>query len=209
VTGSWSVERLTGSATELHSRELPDPVDRAAWVLEATAPALVLGSAQPSIEVAGLEVCRRRSGGGAVLVRPAEVLWIDVLLPRGDPLWDDDVGRAPHWLGDTWRDALGDGVVHTGEMIHSHWSSAICFAGIGPGEVLMGGAKVVGISQRRTRAGARFQCVVLRTWDPSELARIFAPGEWREVADRLNGVAFGVADLAGLEAAFLAALTSR
>jgi lipoate-protein ligase A len=209
VTGSWSVERLTGSATELHSRELPDPVERSAWILEATAPALVLGSTQPWIDVPALEVCRRRSGGGAVLVRPHEVLWIDVLLPRDDPLWDDDVARATHWLGETWRDALGAGLVHTGEMIRTLWSSAICFAGVGPGEVLVDGAKVVGISQRRTRAGARFQCAVMRTWDPSQLARIFAPREWREVAALLDQVAVGVADLPALEAAFLTALSSR
>ncbi len=209
MTGSWSVERLTGSATELHSRELPHPVERAAWILEATAPALVLGSTQPWIDVPALEVCRRRSGGGAVLVRPHEVLWIDVLLPRDDPLWDDDVARATHWLGETWRDALGVGLVHTGEMIRTLWSSAICFAGVGPGEVLVDGAKVVGISQRRTRAGARFQCAVMRTWDPSEVARIFAPGEWREVAELLDQIAVGVADLPALEAAFLTALSSR
>jgi lipoate-protein ligase A len=209
VTGSWSVERLTGSATELHSKDLPDPVERAVWILDATAPALVLGSTQPWIDAAGIEVCRRRSGGGAVLVRPHEVLWIDVLLPRDDPLWDDDVARAAHWLGETWRDALGVGVVHTGRMIRTFWSSAICFAGVGPGEVLVDGAKVVGISQRRTRAGARFQCAVMRTWDPSELARIFAPGEWREVAHLLDHVAAGIADLLALEAAFLTSLTSR
>ena len=209
MTRSWSVERLTGSATELHSLDLPESLERAVWILEATAPALVLGSSQPWIEVPGLEVCRRRSGGGAVLVRPGEVLWIDVLLPRGDPLWEDDVGRAAHWLGETWRDALSVGVVHTGEMVRTSWSSLICFAGVGPGEVLLDSAKVVGISQRRTRAGARFQCAVLRAWDSTELARIFAPGEWREVADLLDRVAVGVADLAGLEAAFLTALAAR
>ena len=101
------------------------------------------------------------------------------------------------------------GLVHTGEMIRTLWSSAVCFAGVGPGEVLVDGAKVVGISQRRTRAGARFQCAVMRTWDPSELARIFAPGEWREVADLLDPVAVGIADLPALEAAFLTALSSR
>ena len=209
MTGSWSVERLTATATELHSRDLPDVVERAAWVLEATAPAVVLGSSQPWVEVPDLEVCRRRSGGGAALVRPGEVLWIDVLLPRGDPLWDDDVGRSTRWLGETWRDALSVGVVHAGEMVRTPWSSLICFAGVGPGEVLVDDAKVVGISQRRTRAGARFQCVVLRAWDSVELARIFAPGEWREVADALDRVAVGVADLPGLEAAFLAALAAR
>jgi lipoate-protein ligase A len=206
---SWGVERLAGSAADLHAIELPDPVERAVWILEATAAALVLGSTQAAVEVSGLAVCRRKSGGGAVLVRPGEVLWIDVLIPRTDVLWDDDVGRAAHWLGRTWAEALERGVVHTGGLVHTFFSSQICFAGIGPGEVLIDGRKVVGISQRRTRAGARFQCAVMRAWNPSELARIFAPGEWREVAAELEPVAAGIGDLDSLEAAFLAAIATR
>ena len=162
MTGGWAVERLRGSPAELHAIQMPDPAHRAVWILDATEAALVLGSTQPEVAVQGLEVCRRNSGGGAVLVRPAEVLWIDVLIPRTDERWADDVGRAAHWLGETWRDALGTGTVHTGTLVRTPWSSEICFAGVGPGEVLLDGRKVVGISQRRTRAGARFQCVVLR-----------------------------------------------
>jgi lipoate-protein ligase A len=188
---------------------MPDPARRAVWILDATEAALVLGSTQSEVVVDGLAVCRRNSGGGAVLVRPGDVLWIDVVIPRADVRWDDDIGRAAHWLGETWRDALGTGTVHTGALARTMWSSQICFAGVGPGEVLIDGRKVVGISQRRTRAGARFQCVVLHAWDPSELARIFAPGEWREVADRLRPAAVGVVDLAALEAAFLAAIAAR
>ena len=160
---------------------------RAVWILEATAPALVLGSTQPWIDVPGLEVCRRRSGGGAVLVRPGEVLWIDVLLPRGDHSGRTTSAAPRHWLGETWRDALGAGVVHTGQMIRTPWSNAICFAGVGPGEVLIDDAKVVGVSQRRSRAGARFQCAALRVWDSTELAHLRC-GEWREVADDLDRV---------------------
>lgn len=209
MTGGWAVERLRGSPAELHAIQMPDPAHRAVWILDATEAALVLGSTQPEVVVQGLEVCRRNSGGGAVLVRPAEVLWIDVLVPRTDEWWDDDVGRAAHWLGETWRDALRTGTVHTDTLVSTSWSSQICFAGVGPGEVLIDGRKVVGISQRRTRAGARFQCAVLRTWDPSELARIFAPDEWREVADLLEPAAVGVPDLDALEAAFLAAIDTR
>ena len=101
-----------------------------------------------------------------MLVRPHEVLWVDVLLPEAIPSGTMTSPAPTHWLGETWRDASGWGSVHTGEMIRTLWSSAICFAGVGPGEVLVDGAKVVGISQRRTRAGARFQCAVMRTWDP-------------------------------------------
>jgi hypothetical protein len=45
----------------------------------------------------------------------------------------------------------------------------VCFAGIGPGEVLLHGVKLVGISQRRSRPGSRFQCAVHTGWRPDEL----------------------------------------
>lgn len=171
-SGRWIVERRAGPAAELHAAPMPDPVVPAVWVLDATAPALVLGSAQredhvdaAALERAGVDLVRRRSGGGAVFVVPGGSLWIDLLIPRGDPLWDDDVGRAMHWVGAAWSAALHDlgvdGRVHQGSMVRSEWSGHVCFAGLGPGEVTDAEhRKIVGISQRRTRAGARFQTVV-------------------------------------------------
>ncbi|MEC8814989.1 MAG: hypothetical protein VYA92_04220, partial [Actinomycetota bacterium] len=44
------------------------------------------------------------------------------------------------------------------------WGGLVCFAGRGPGEILVDGRKVVGISQRRDRSGARFQCTALLAW---------------------------------------------
>jgi lipoate-protein ligase A len=157
---------------------MPVPLEREVWVHEVYSPALVLGSTQPDgvvdrhkATLAGVEVARRRSGGGAVLVRPLELLWVDVLLPSDDPLWDDDVGRSFGWLGQAWAAAVGGrAVAHDGPIRHTEWSRLVCFAGLGPGEVTFDGAKCVGISQRRTRAGARFQCAaVLRPWDPAPL----------------------------------------
>jgi hypothetical protein len=52
----------------------------------------------------------------------------------------------------------------------------VCFGGTGPGEVVVGGAKVVGLSQRRTRDGARFQCSVPLAWDAGRHAELLAPG---------------------------------
>lgn len=162
---------------------------RTVSVLEVAHPALVLGSTQSEddvdtavLERAGVALVRRRSGGGAVLLTPEASLWVDVVIPRHDELWDDDVGRAVHWLGHVWRDALDDvglaGVtVHISAMVRSRWSSLVCFAGLGPGEVLANGRKVVGISQRRSRAGARFQCTLSRHWEPAALLGLLALDE--------------------------------
>lgn len=188
------MEHVRGAASELHARALPD-AGRHLWWLEVDAPALVLGSTQPvadadaaACDAAGVAVARRRSGGGAVLVEPGETLWADVLLPAGDPLWDDDVGRAVWWVGDAWRQALADlgltgCTVHRGPMVTTAWSRRVCFDGLGPGEVVgPSGAKVVGISQRRTRHMARFQCALNRAWRPERIAGLLAaprplPGE--------------------------------
>jgi lipoate-protein ligase A len=207
---AWAVERHAGPAAALHGRDLPDPFTPAVWVLEATAPALVLGSTQPEEGVdreaaaaAGIDVVRRHSGGGAVLLVPGEHLWVDVLLPAGDPRWNDDVGRAAHWVGAVWANALGElgvaSVVHRGPMQPSASSRAICFAGLGPGEVTADGRKIVGVSQRRTRAGARFQCVALRRWDPAALAALVGV----DPADVTDAAAAVDVPLGALEAAFL------
>lgn len=156
-----------------------------------TTPALVLGSTQPEGQVratvarrAGVDVCRRRSGGGAVLVRPGDT-WIDVLIGRDDPLWSDDVAAAFAWLGCAWRRTLAavgvDGTTrHAGRLVNR--VPAVCFAGTGPGEIIgRDTTKLVGMSQRRMRSIARFQTMVpyrqplgdtLRYLDPPAVAGI-------------------------------------
>ena len=182
VDAGWLVERFVGPASEFHARAVPEPCGRAVWVHEVDRPALVLGSAQhdgvadrDALGVHGVELVRRRSGGGAVLLVPGAVLWVDVLLPAGDALWDDDIGRSTHWLGSVWAAVLGrEARVHTGPMVHRTWSKVVCFAGLGPGEVTVGGRKAVGISQRRTRGGARFQCALYRAFDADLLCALLA-----------------------------------
>lgn len=182
---------------------MPEPAGRAVWTFAVDRPAVVLGSTQPDAVVdreraaaAGVEVVRRRSGGGAVHLSPGAVLWVDVVVPRADPLWDDDVSRSAAWLGSAWREALAAcGVaaeVHRGAMVRTRWSPLVCFAGLAPGEATVGGAKVLGVSQRRTRSAARFQCALLARWDPVPLLDVLALGD----ADR----AAAAADLAGAAA---------
>ncbi|MDQ3305373.1 MAG: hypothetical protein M3535_05230 [Actinomycetota bacterium] len=203
---AWAVEWEVGEAAAFHARSLSEPAVRAVSVIEVARPALVLGSTQPAtdvaapaLEAAGVALVRRRSGGGAVLLVPGGSLWVDVVLPRGDIVWDDDVGRAAHWLGQAWRAALADlGVdgaeVHTGGLVTSRWSSLVCFAGVGPGEVCAGGRKAVGISQRRSRSGARFQCLLLRRWDPVPLLGLLTldPVDQQRGGVELAGVAVGL-----------------
>lgn len=195
---------MAGPAGELHRR----PVDwsaRSVTVCEVDGPALVLGSTQPADHVdaaaaaaAGVAVARRRSGGAAVLVEPGRLVWVDAVVPARDPLWHNDVGRAGWWLGQSWVDALADlGLrgteVHRGGLVRPSWSDRLCFAGLGPGEVTVaGGAKVVGIAQRRTRHGALFQCAVALRWDVARAAGLLVlPPQQRAqlVADLAGRVA--------------------
>jgi lipoate---protein ligase len=202
------IERIRGSAAAFHGRELPPEPGRHLWWFEVDRPAVVLGSTQPEATVdqaacerAGLEVVRRRSGGGAVLLLPDDVIWLDVIIDRSDPCWDDDVGRAMWWIGEAWAQALIElgaqtGAaspleVHRGGLMSTPWSRQVCFAGLGPGEVTLGGRKVVGISQRRTRGIARFQCAVYRQWRPEVLVDVLTPP--RPGLDDLDVV--GVVDL--------------
>ena len=180
-------------------------------MFEVDRPAIVLGSTQredvldvAACAAAGIEVVRRRSGGGVVLVEPGALVWFDVVVPTRvlhDVGVGDDIRASMVWLGSHIAGALGgeaapteraparraamgsggaapsaaDGVtVHRGTMACTGWCPLVCFAGVGPGEVLAGRDKLVGISQRRTRAGARFQCAVHVEWSPDRLVPLLA-----------------------------------
>ena len=199
----WPVQRLAGSA-DVFGRE---PAFPSIAVVSVDQPLLVLGSTQPDDVVHdadGVPVTRRRSGGGAVLLEPGRVVWVDVAVPAAHRLWDGDVGRAFHWLGAVWTDAIGARARwHNGPLVRGPFSDLVCFAGLGPGEVTIDGRKVVGMSQRRTRAGALFQCAALVDWEPSRLAAMLDVG----VAP-LADIAVGLTPMtvADVETAFLAAL---
>ena len=225
----WLIEQQRGTTRELHDaaqrrlRAGATDGHRRATVQQATDRALVLGSAEPlghadldSCAAAGVDVVRRRSGGGAVLVEPTSLVWVDLFVPAGDPLWWADVGKAAWWVGEAWRDALGSAgfaglEVWKGPLQRRRWSDRVCFAGLGAGEVVFAGsgAKVVGVSQRRTRGGALFQSACLVRWGPAALLGLLAMTDAeRAVANaELPAVAAGVGPalagkvLAGLLAA--------
>lgn len=126
---------------------------------------------------------------------PGEVTWVDVIVPAGSDGWSLDVHEQMVWLGDHLRAVIGPLVdagrsveVHDGPMITTRWSSRLCFDGVGAGEVLLGGHKLVGISQRRTRHAARLQCCWYHSYDPDALGELLLPAH-RPRVEELAAVA--------------------
>ena len=188
VARPWTIEHVFGtadevflgdrsSATLLQSSDVPASL-RFVRVAQRT---IVLGSSQPPEVLAlplmsDVDVVNRRSGGGAVWLDPHEQVWVDVIVPGNHKQWVSDVARSFDWLGNVWVQTLRElGIatsriaIHRGAMQTSAWSDLLCFAGKGPGEVFVDGRKIVGMSQRRSRTAALFQCGLLLHWvvDPS------------------------------------------
>jgi lipoate-protein ligase A len=222
VVDAFALTRWRGGAGEFHARPVLDPVIPAVWVFEVEAPALVLGSSQRreaadafACAAAGVEIVRRRSGGGAVLLEPGAVVWFDVVVPA-EVLHragvGDDVARSMVWLGRSVAGALTalgveGATVHDGPLLRTAWSATVCFDGLGPGEVGTAAGKLVGISQRRTRSAARFQCAAHVQWAPERLVALLSPPR-PTVADLRPVATIPAAVASGLPAA-VAALLSR
>jgi len=206
------VEERTATPAELHASWPAtdgDPGVRRIAVCRPTRTAVVVGSTQPvdvvDAEVArraGIDIVRRRSGGGAVLVTPDDPVWVDVWLPAGDPRWSTDVTAAFGWVGTAWAAALERlgldrvQVQGAGPGACTRWSSLVCFGGVGAGEVSVGGRKVVGLAQRRNRRGAWFHTACVRHWDPTLLLELLdlSPGERAAASEGLSGAVTGVVD---------------
>lgn len=146
-----------------------------------------------------LPVRLRASGGGAVLTGPW-LLRAAVLLPTSHALASRGPAAAARWFGDVhlrWLQAQGEGgaALHTGATV-AHWA---CFAGRGPGEVVIGQRKIVGIAQAWRRRAILLSSGTLLSPPPWPLlcAALRRP---REDADLLAAVTVSAADCLGREA---------
>lgn len=163
---------VLGGGEELLARAAHGEVALVARVIDP--PALIVGSGQPLDTVdaiacarEGLEIVRRGTGGGAVRC-DGSVLQVDLALPSGHGLADADVVEAYRPFGAAWCAALAAiGVaarlVTTDEAraqgpLRRAAARGACWAGISPYEVLTaGGAKLVGLAQRRRRGAVLHQ----------------------------------------------------
>lgn len=216
------VHRRRGSAEALHALELPTGDSAEFWVLEPDRPAVVMGSAQRAdafdvdgLAAAGIDLAPRRSGGGAVYIEPAGVVWIDVLAPRSSPWWSDDLSQTFLQVGESWQQALADCGIESelivGSPDRSPEARHACWAGLGWGEVTVEGVKIVGLSQRRTRWGARVQAMAVIDGSASQVVDWLVDLEPSEAAVLRTSI--GARPLAvtalELESAVLAALQAK
>ena len=109
----FSLEHTAGPARSLHDRAIPDPAHPTIWWHEVTDRRSCSARASPSRRStrspaprAGIDVVRRRSGGGAVLLVPGEVFWLDVIVPRQRDTSLDDVRASMCRIGSIVCDAL-------------------------------------------------------------------------------------------------------
>lgn len=167
IISDMDVVHHRGSAAELHALAFPETDAAQVWVLHPSGPAIVMGSAQKpeafvgDFDGAGVELAPRRSGGGAVFIDPDATVWVDVLAPRGSRWWSDDLAQTFLAVGHAWNRALAacgvEGAVFADAPAKVAEARLACWAGLGWGEVTVEGVKIVGLSQRRTRWGARIQ----------------------------------------------------
>lgn len=136
--------------------------------VRASAELVVLGSSQdesllaPAVRNGG-QWRRRRGGGGAVLLRPDDV-WVDWWIPSSDPRWRQDIHESAMMAGGWWKAALAPALpeasVYDGRLVGGPASEVVCFAGLGPGELVLDGRKCVGITQWRVREGVLLSSVL-------------------------------------------------
>lgn len=200
--------------------------------------ALVLGNGQrpevanvETLDVAGVRVYKRPSGGAAVLVDDA-LLSLDLALPHTHPLATTDVVRAYQWIGVLWAEvcrglgaqdarALPTEAVRAAPSLERDDPLRLaCYGTLSPWEIVVDAEprKLVGLCQIRRRYGALYQIGVYLRFDSLALAKalVLPSGTREDFAQRLARAAAGFdeasensVDASALIAAFERTLTAK
>ena len=215
-----TVREFHGTVAELHALPMPTDGDSAElWVMRPTGIAVAMGSSQrpelfdqQRLRADQVDLAPRRSGGGAVLIDPQSVVWIDVLAPRSSSLWSAELGENFLIVGRIWQRALaGLGIeaeVCTESPVRTEAATLACWAGSGWGELLIGNVKIVGLSQRRTRWGSRVQAMAVVDGSSARVGDYFLPEHQAAVAAMIPTLELGISP-AALEAAVVEAFIDR
>lgn len=181
------VREIHGTVAELHAEPMPTDGDQAElWLMRPHGVAVAMGSSQQPdlfdeqrLEDEGIALAPRRSGGGAVYIDPASIVWIDVVAPRSSPLWSAELGENFLIVGRLWQQALATLGVNAelcmAPPVRTDAAALACWAGSGWGELLIGQAKIVGLSQRRTRWGSRVQAMAVIDSSSSRIVDYLTP----------------------------------
>ncbi|CAG4901097.1 unnamed protein product, partial [Acidithrix sp. C25] len=154
---------VEGGAADFHRDHIIPPLTRSVFVSRLQRPAIILGSTQKlsddmvsKAKEIDFELVRRSSGGTGVIALPHECVWIDISFPVDDPLIEANVSRSFDLVARGWFDALSflgvSGLEVKGRpIVMDPLASQVCFTSKAPGEILVGGRKLVGMAQRRSR----------------------------------------------------------
>ena len=182
---SWAIETKYSETALAHEANLDEWREPTIWVIEPKDSCLVLGKSQRGkdflnlsyLEEQNINLTVRQSGGGAVLVSPEDMLWVDIFVPKESRFWLADIAKASIWIGGIWRDALKRLDIEC-SLFHENFSRSeasdlICFIGRAPGELFIDNRKILGISQRRSKHGTRFQCALIINWQPEHMVAAY------------------------------------
>lgn len=157
----------------------------------------------------GIDVVRRRSGGGPV-VWDGNLLGLDVWLPRGHRLAPDDVVESYRWLGEALAAGLSEIGAQTrvlgidearagraGDTPADAAAERACFGGLSPYEVVVDARKLVGLAQVRRPTGTLLQAGIVLRFDARLLAELLVRdgADADAVAEALGRRVVGLLDL--------------
>ncbi|MGQ2978749.1 MAG: lipoate--protein ligase family protein [Polaromonas sp.] len=157
----------------------------------------MLGRAQRDLFTCPVLPLRQRSSGGGAVLRGPWLLRAAVRLPPGHELARHGPIAAARWFGQVhqqWLQAQGitDTRLSDGPTV-AHWA---CFAGRGPGELMVGERKMVGIAQTWRQRAILLAAGTLVAEPPWHLL-CTALGRPPEEAGRLASVTVCAADCLG------------
>ena len=178
---SWTIETKYSEPALAHEANLEEWQKPTIWIIEPKDTCLVLGKSQRGraflnlsyLEEQNINLTVRQSGGGAVLVSPEDMLWVDIFIPQRSKFWIPDIAKASIGIGKIWHDALKrldlECSLFDQKFSRSEASDLICFISRAAGELFVGNRKILGISQRRSKFGTRFQCALIINWKPEQM----------------------------------------